>query len=88
MTASRIHLARKVMDDICAWLRANGIEPRTVPEAAVPTIADGLITCDVFLINANGNKYLDEVSGRAAMGTITVPLVVEPPVVLAEWLAQ
>lgn len=74
------------MDDIVAWLTANGIEPRLVPETAVPRIADGKITCDVYLTN-DGRKYCDD-TGEPARGVIVVPLAAAPPPVLADWLAS
>lgn len=71
---------RKIHDVICAWLRANGIEPNTVPISEVPTIADGRITCRVHTGQHTG-------LGDPACRTIVVPLVEQPPAVLAHWLA-
>lgn len=81
-------LASAVMDDIVAWLTANGIEPKQVSPTVVPRIANEQIVCDVYLINGNGRKYRDDATGKPAKGVVTVPLVVAPPPVLASWLAS
>ncbi len=81
-------LARQAMDDIVAWLIANGIEPSAIPESEVPQIADGQITCVAFLPNGVGRKYVDEATGKAATGVLVMPLLVEPPPSLAARLAS
>lgn len=73
-----------VMDDICAWLKANNIAPRDVPLTAVPKVADGQIKTRVYL-RRDGKAYLDA-RGDVATGSIEVPLLVEPPAVLGPWL--
>lgn len=74
-----------IMDDICAWLTANGITPGGVPISEVPTIAAGQITIAVML-RRDGRVYIDA-DERIATATVTVPMVVEPPAVLEPWIA-
>lgn len=76
----------EIMDDITAWLRANDIEPTRVPIHEVPWVRNGKVTTRVFL-HRNGRPYLIPNTDRIAEETITVPLKVEPPAVLAAWLA-
>jgi hypothetical protein len=78
----------KLLDEICAWLRANDIDPDVVPESAVPTITGDQIVCDVYLVNIHGRKYLDELTNEPAMGIVAVPLKQPPPAVLGPWLAS
>lgn len=67
-------------DPIMAWLRANNVVPENVPlDAEVEFNDDDTMTIDVFLLNENGRKYLVPGTEKAAMGTVTVPLLVPPP---------
>ena len=75
-------IQHKIMD----WLRANGINPSDVPLVAVPLLADGQIHCPVYL-RRNGSRYLDE-KRNVAMGSVDVPLRVQPTGVVADWLAD
>jgi len=78
-------IAIGVMGEICEWLRANDVEPSIVPLWAVPKLAGGRLATPVHLLR-DGKKYV--VDGEVAMGSIDVPLKVEPPASLAEWLAS
>lgn len=83
--AMKRHPLMRIMKDICDWLDANGIPHARVPLHVVPKIANGQITTPVHLVRA-GRPYLDG-KGDIAMGSMSVPLRVEPPAVLADWLA-
>jgi hypothetical protein len=74
----------KVMDEICAWLKANNITPADVPITAVPKVEGGRIKTRVHL-RRNGRFYLDS-RGDVATGRVDVPLLVEAPAVLGPWL--
>lgn len=62
------------MHEIEAWLHRAGLEPRNVPtDARVVFSSDDTMTIDVFLLNADGSKYVIE--DTVARGTATVPLL-------------
>lgn len=75
---------------VCAWFRANGLDPARLPMESNASIADGRITTLrkvgrpgehgrlVDVLNPNGDGVLVE--------TVTVPLLVEPDAEIAEWL--
>ncbi len=83
--AMKRHPLMKIMKNICDWLDANGIPHARVPLHVVPKVADGQITVTVTLLRS-GRLYLDG-KGDVATGSMSVPLRVEPPAVLADWLA-
>lgn len=71
-------------DALCAWLTANGANVGAVPVCAdiyIVTGDDGqrAIEYEAFVLDADGNKTLDERMHSAAIETRTVPLTVEPP---------
>ncbi|MFG2359423.1 hypothetical protein [Streptomyces sp. NPDC048521] len=70
---------------LCAWLTANGIDPNAVPLDADMTIDEGsagrFLRCEVFDLDQDGRKHLDERGENVARRTVAVPLKVEPP----EW---
>jgi hypothetical protein len=70
-------------EELCEWLRANGINPDCVPihnEISVETSANstGLIQYTAYLLTADGHKYLDPETDDAAQEQRTVPLVAPP----------
>lgn len=69
--------------ELCEWLRANGIDPVTVPIGAEITIepVDGaqLIRHTAYLRDAAGHLYLDETTDDVAQEQRAVPLVTDPP---------
>ena len=71
-------------DAVCAWLRANGINPAHVPRDADINIgvnpAGRYIELDLFDLAPDGKKQIDEHGENAAILTARVPLKVEPPV--------
>lgn len=72
---------------ICAWVKANGIDPNDVPLYAWVRIEGGdQIACPVWRRNAEGKPYLDEETGELARGLIVRPLVAEPGETVARWL--
>lgn len=72
-------------EELCAWLRANGITPEDVPisaEISIEPLTLGggrAIRHTVYLRDADGRKYLDETGDEAAQEERLVPLVTEPP---------
>jgi hypothetical protein len=80
-------LAVPILDDICAWLRANDVEPGIVPVWAVPRVDADRLTCTVYALRG-GKKYLLEDGETVALDFLDVPLKQEPPARLADWLAS
>ncbi|MGC5034104.1 hypothetical protein ACPXCS_06255 [Streptomyces sp. DT190] len=72
-------------EELCEWLRANGIAPEDVSIGEEITIepltfgGDQVIRYTAHLRNADGHKYLDEATGEAAQEERVVPLVADPP---------
>jgi hypothetical protein len=69
---------------VCAWLTANGINPKAVPEDADITIGQSsngrFLRCEVYRLTPDGHPHIDEHDPhRAARIVINVPLKAEPP---------
>lgn len=71
-------------EELCGWLRANGVDPNRVPIEADMTVETDdagarVLRCEVFVTDANGQRMLDERRTGIALEAVTVPLVAEPP---------
>lgn len=80
-------LARR---EICAWLRANGINPDHTPmDPRASLNEDGtLLTLQQKVRGPNGGDVRDPGSPNEAMRrTVTVPVLVAPSGLVAHWLA-
>ncbi|MET8585786.1 hypothetical protein ABZX39_33685 [Streptomyces collinus] len=68
---------------LCAWLTANGIDPKAVPVDADMTIDKGptgrFLRCEVFDRDRDGRIKVDERGEGPARLVINVPLKLEPP---------
>ena len=68
---------------LCAWLTANAINPDDVPQDADITVTEGtggrFLCCEVFDLDKDGHKQLDEHGEKVAVTVVAVPLKVEPP---------
>lgn len=74
-------------EEVCAWLRANGIDPARTPMYPQASISDGRLTIRQK-VRRNGHDVIDpEEPNRIMEETITVPVVVEPTGVVATWIA-
>jgi hypothetical protein len=77
------HPADSRREALCAWLTANGIDPKAVPMDADMTITEGtagrFLRCEVFDRGRDGRIKVDERGEDAARLVINVPLKVEPP---------
>lgn len=74
---------------VCAWLRANDVEPDRTPVDCDPTIADGRLTIRQWVTGPDGNhgRVIDPADpNRLLTETITVPVLVEPDEDIAAWL--
>lgn len=73
-------------DQVCDWLRANGIRPGDIPASARVTWIDGQLTTDVFLLSRDGRVQFDPLrENEVAIETRTFPAT-EPPPLVAKWL--
>jgi hypothetical protein len=73
-------------DQLCDWLRANGIDPKNVPWDARMSWVDGQLTTDMYLVDENGRKQFDPSDkNQLARETRTFPAS-EPPPLVASWL--
>lgn len=86
-TLWNLHIAQGRTDAVQAWVRANGIEPNTVPVDADMTIEDGqdgrVIRYAAYALSDSGAKLADPLrNGASRREERVVPLVVEPP---ADW---
>lgn len=70
---------------IWAWLNANGIDPKDLPQDADITIQEGpdgrVLRCETYDRTPDGHLQPDERNIGIALKVVTVPLKVEPP----EW---
>lgn len=77
---------------VCGWLRANGVDPARTPMHPQASISDGQLTIRQKVSRPGPNGGLADVIDPANPNTIleetiTVPVVVEPTGVVAAWLA-
>jgi hypothetical protein len=72
-------------DHICEWIRANGLDPGSIPAHSTVTVAGGTITYTVWLKDDKGKLNLGP-DRRPIAETRTSPLVVEPDDVVRQWL--
>jgi hypothetical protein len=71
--------------EICAWLRANGVDPARTPMDPYASVADGVLTIRQKVSREGRDVVLPGGLGVLAE-TITVPVVVAPDARVAEWL--
>lgn len=68
---------------VCDWLTANGVDPNRVPLDADITISNyptrQLLNVELYCLDVNGNKCLDERGQDAARERVSVPLLADPP---------
>jgi hypothetical protein len=68
---------------VCAWLSANGVDPKHTPMYPDASIADGRLTLRQK-VQHDGHDVVR--GGEVVTHTITVPVLVEPDAEIAEWL--
>lgn len=78
-----VHLVGNRRVALCAWLTANGINPRDVPQDADITIDKGpsgrFLRCEAYDRTPDGHLQADERGDHVALTVISLPLKVEPP---------
>lgn len=65
--------------EMVAWIDAQGVDHREVPVPSRATIRDGMLTVELYALNEDGQRYVDETGENAARTSKTVPLVSDPP---------
>jgi hypothetical protein len=74
-------------EQVCGWLRANGVDPARTPMYPQASISDGQLTIRQK-VRHNGHDVISIEDPNTIMEeTITVPVLVEPSGVVAAWLA-
>lgn len=70
--------------ELCDWLRANDVDPGTIPADERISIADGQMTMRQATLNERGKTIV--VDNQILTHVITVPVKVAPPPLVEEWL--
>lgn len=78
---------RPALDQVCDWLRANGINPVHVAADARASMADGYITLVMKVRGPNGGDVIDPEGTGVLKETKTFPVTVPPPPLVETWLA-
>jgi hypothetical protein len=78
----------KFRQRVCAWLRANGVDPARTPMYPQASIADGQLTLLQWAKGPDGRTLLNETRTAMLEEAITVPVLVMPDHDVAEWLKQ
>lgn len=73
-------------EEICAWLRANGLDPRVVCAEANASVSDGQLTL-LCKVQHDGHDVLNPERTDVMRETVTLPVVVPPPPIVEIWLA-
>jgi hypothetical protein len=71
--------------EICTWLEANGISPRSTPMNPDASIANGTLTIRQK-VQRDGRDVLDSTGYGILSEVVSVPVIVEPSPAVAEWL--
>lgn len=72
-------------DDVQSWLAAHGLDVEQAFTAVVrvdrcePGGVSAFLEVEHYLLDADGNRFVDETGEKAATATATVPLTSWPP---------
>lgn len=74
--------------ELCDWFNANGVDPAQIPGDPNASIADGQLTYRQFVLSPlTRTRQIDPADPIQFLTEVcTVPVVVEPPPGIAEWL--
>jgi hypothetical protein len=78
---------RSSLDQVCDWMRANGIDPAHVSADARASMANGQITLVMKVRSSNGRDVIDPEGTGILMETKTFPITVPPTGLVQLWLA-
>lgn len=76
----------ELRNNVCTWLKANGIDPRRIPDNAYISLADDRLTTEEFLFDTDGKVQMVPGGHESARTTATYTITVPPPADVAEWL--
>jgi hypothetical protein len=76
-----------IREQVCDWLRANGINPAHVPADARASMVDGKVTLVMKVRGPNGRDVIAPDGDSVLKETRTFPVTVPPPPLIAQWLA-
>jgi hypothetical protein len=83
----RLDMALRLRRPICDWLHAHGIPPGLVPlDAEVRITRHRGIVLPIYVCARGGGILADRAGDRALRRTLCVPLRVDPPPELSQWL--
>jgi len=77
----------KLREQVCDWLRANGIDPKHIPLNTRMSWVDGQLTTDVYLLRG-GCQYLDPATNHEVARTTKTFPTSQPPPAVAAWLGH
>lgn len=73
--------------EICDWFRANDVDPSLLPAQPKASIHEGLLTFRQRVPGSGDGCLMDpDEPGMPLLRTVTVPLRVQPPERVAQWL--
>ena len=75
-------------DQVCAWIRANGINPADVPADATPVVWKGQLTIYVWERATDGCMILNPTEDGFLRRPVTVPVKVKPTGNVIHWLGS
>jgi len=72
---------------VCDWLRANGVDPGRIPADPRASMTDGQLTLLSKVRGPHGGDLVSPDGLEIMTETITVPVTVPPPPIVEIWLA-
>lgn len=83
---SRVETDEAFRKRVCAWLRANGVDPAATPMEARASVTDGVLTI-LQKVQVDGCDVLDpEDPTRILTRTAQFPVVAKPDFEIEQWL--
>lgn len=82
----RVNGSDVLRQHVLDWLTANGVETRDVPGNPYASVNDGVLTIDMWMRGEDGQQVFKPDADELMRATETFPVVVKPPVDVAEWL--
>lgn len=83
-----VDLGDELRQQICDWLRANGVNPAHVPANPRVSLSGGQLTIECQARNSAGRAVIDPGAERPATEMRSFPVTVQPQGKVARWLGQ